>query len=222
MDKYQRVIKRLIEEQHSDGSFGRFHSMNAKVKQKIPTTQAAVWLMYENCITRENEMCNKTCLYMEQLLSDVSLWPDAWEGNKWFKPAVPLFIASSLALFGSDDRIYKEVCSKWIDILIAAFSNDEYSAVEVNAKSKELIGVEIDGSYIGLHSLNNLALFAFNVDKIPPNVQKSYLHWLHHYNGVITYTNIRPANLSKSLESAKVISLLSKFIGCTDEFPELI
>ena len=50
---------------------------------------------------------------MENMLSDLSLWPDAWEGNKWFKPAVPLFITSRLALFNSENPHYIENCLKW-------------------------------------------------------------------------------------------------------------
>lgn len=221
MNKYERVIKNLMNEQQSNGSFGRFHTMDSKLKQKIPTTQAAAWIMYENEITRENEVCNKTCLYMENLLNDISQWPDSWEVNKWFKPAVPLYVASSLALFGSNNNSYKEVCTKWIDILISAFAKDMYSLNAINTKSKELLGVEIDGSYIGVHGLNNLTLFAFNVDKIPSTIQRLYIQWLHNYNGVISYTNIRPDSLSKNSESARVISLLSKFTGFDEEFPNL-
>jgi len=211
-----------MDEQQSNGSFGRFHSMDSKLKQKIPTTQAAAWLMYENKITRDNEVCNKTCLYMENLLNDISQWPDSWEVNKWFKPAVPLYVASSLSLFGSNNNSYKEVCAKWIDILISAFVRDRYSLDAINTRSKELLGVEIDSSYIGIHGLNNLTLFAFNVDKIPPNIQRLYLQWLHNYNGVIAYTNIRPDSLSINLESTRVISLLSKFEGFDEEFPNLV
>ncbi len=106
--------------------------------------------------------------------------------------------------------------------MISAFVKDRYSLDAINTKSKELLGVEIDSSYIGLHGLNNLTLFAFNVDKIPPTIQKLYLQWLHNYNGVIAYTNIRPDSLSKNSESARMISLLSKFTGFDEEFPNLL
>jgi hypothetical protein len=220
MNKLERVIKKLADEQHSNGSFGRFHTMNSKLKQKIPTTQAAAWLMHENSLTRENEICNKTCLYMENLLNDLSQWPDAWEGNKWFKPAVPLFIASSLALFGSEDKQYRDVCNIWINILISAFETDLYLKDRLNAISKEFLGVEIDGSYIGLHSLNNLTLYAFNVDNIPLDIQKSYLKWVHNYDRVITYTNTRLDNFTKSAGPPRIMSLLSRFNGYVDEFPD--
>ena len=221
MNKQERLTRKLVEEQRPDGSFGRFHTMDSKLGQKIPTTQAAAWLMYENAFTRENEICNRTCLYMERLLNDLSLWPDAWEKNKWFKPAVPLFIASSLALFESEDKKYKKICDLWISLLIFAFEADGYSPDKTDSKSKLLLGVEIDGSYIGFHGLNNLALYAFNKNQIPLDIQRLYLQWLHHYDGVIAYTNTRLDNLSKNSVPTKVLTLLSRFDGFEDEFSEL-
>ena len=132
-----------------------------------------------------------------------------------------MFVASSLALFGSEDKQYREVCNTWIDILISAFETGGYSKDRINVKSKESLGVEIDGSYIGLHGLNNLALYAVNADSIPSGTQKSYLKWLHAYDGVITYTSTRLNNLSKNAGSTRVISLLSRFNNYTDEFPSL-
>ena len=218
MNRLNRIIKKLADEQHPDGSFGRFHTENTKLKQRISTTQAATWLMYENSLTRENDICNKTCLYMERLINDISLWPDNWEKNKWFKPAVPFFVASSLSLFGSDDEKYDYICRIWIEILISAFETGEYSKEQINTTAKSLIGVEIDGSYIGLQSLYNLALYAFNAGKIPVVTQRIYLKWLHHYDGVITYTKIRPNSLSTNSEKNRVISLLERFAGFEDEF----
>jgi len=60
MDKRERLLKKLLDEQQPDGSFGRFHTMNSKLKLKISTTQSVAWLMYENLITRNNDICNKT------------------------------------------------------------------------------------------------------------------------------------------------------------------
>ena len=108
MNTQEKVIKILMDEQYQDGSFGRFHTMDSKLKQKIPTTEAAAWLMYEDFITRQVDVCNKTCLYMERLLDDTRNWPDSWEKNKYFKSAVPLFIASKLALFTSETNEYNK------------------------------------------------------------------------------------------------------------------
>ena len=222
MNRQERLTKKLLDEQRPDGSFGRFHTMDSKLKQKIPTTQAAAWLMHENSFTRDNDMCNKMCHYMERLINDLSQWPDAWEKNKWFKPAVPLFIASTLALFGSEDEGYIGVCDLWIELLIVAFEAGSYSPDKTNAQSNRSLGVEIDGSYLGLHSLNHLALYACNTRKIPAAVQRSYLKWLHHFDGTIAYTNTRLDTFPASGADTRVLTLLSKFEGFGEEFPEAI
>ena len=222
MNMQEKVIKILMEEQHEDGSFGRFHTMDSRLKQKIPTTEAAAWLMYENSITRQVDVCNKTCLYMERLLDDTRKWPDSWEKNEYFKSAVPLFIASKLALFTSETEEYKRVLNTWIFILISAFQTNQYSAHRANDISKQLLGVKNDKTYIGLHSLNCLALFALNTDKIPIPIQNAYLQWLHNFVGKITYTDVEPKNLINSPKSTRVISLLSKFKYFEKEFSNLV
>lgn len=221
MDKIERMIVKLTQAQHADGSFGRFHTMDSKLKQKVPTTEAAAWLMYEYSITREYDICDNMCIYIERLLNDISLWPDSWEKNLFFKPSVPLFIASKLSLFGSYDETYKEICNLWVNLLIIAFETNEYNTKAVNEKSKNIFGIDIDGSYIGLHSINHIALYSANTKIIPPNIQNAYLKWLHNYNGVIGYTNIILKNTVKNSANIRLISLLSKFYGFANEFPQL-
>lgn len=221
MNSREKALDDLKNEQLDDGSFGRFHTMDTQLKRKIPTTEAAAWLMYKNGITRGDEVCDKTCLYMENLLRNLQKWPDMWEKNEWFTPAVPLFVASKLALFSSETAEYKKIRDTWISLLVSAFEQGSYSADITNKLSSKLIGVKIDSSYIGFHSLNCLALFALNTDKIPPHIQKSYLHWLHGYNGKIAYTNVEPINLEYNKKSERVISLLSEFSCFSIEFPDL-
>ena len=152
---------------------------------------------------------------------DTRNWPDSWEKNEYFKSAVPLFIASKLALFTSETNEYKRVLNTWISILISAFQTNQYSAHRANKISKQLLGVEIDKTYIGLHSLNCLALFALNTDKIPIPIQKAYLQWLHNFDGKIIYTDVEPKNLTNNPKSSRVISLLSKFKCFEKEFSNL-
>jgi len=152
------------------------------------------------------------------------MWPDAWEVNKWFKPAVPLFIASKLAMFGSDSSEYTAECEKWIHILESSFENDEYCGEKTDLLAKEIIGVAIDKSYIGLNAFNNVLLFSCNASKIPADIQRKYIKWLHNNPADVGYTM---ASLSKPLDSLKgnalydhirIMALLSPFYGYADEF----
>lgn len=135
-------------EQKPDGSWGRFHTQNSSLKQKYPTTENALIRLNYLAMRRGDTVVDKACVYMEALLNDLSSWPDAWEGNKWFKPGVPLFIASKLAMFGSECGIYLETCGKWLDVLVKSFENDEYCSKRTNKISEQLFGVDIHDNYV--------------------------------------------------------------------------
>ena len=104
--------------------------------------------------------------------------------------------------------------------MVSSFETNDYSPEKTNAKAKQSLGVEIDGSYIGFHNINNLALYACNASQIPTKIQKSYLKWLHNYDGAIGYTNTRPGYISKTSGPARIVDLLSKFDGFDEVFAD--
>lgn len=222
-------VQSIKNEQHCDGSWGRFHSQDFRVKQKYKTTESVLLYLYALGLKRGDEIINKACIHMENMLSDLSLWPDAWEGNKWFKPAVPLFITSRLALFNSENPHYIENCLKWIYILQNSFQNGLYDSSQIDNISKKVLGVNIHGKYIGLNSINNIILFAHIKDKIPVDIQRQYLHWLHSYPETIFYTNTRLYEKPELIRNTKelsswihTMSVLSLFDGFYDEFNDEI
>ncbi|WP_440897009.1 hypothetical protein ACS127_03130 [Amphibacillus sp. Q70] len=222
-------VQDIKNEQHCDGGWGRFHSQDSKVKQKYKTTESAVLYLYALGLKRGDEIIDKACIHMENMISDLSLWPDAWEKNKWFKPAVPLFIISRLALFNSENPHYTENCLKWIYILQNSFQNGLYDGSQVDRISKRVLGVNIHGKYIGLNSINNIILFAHIKDKIPVDIQRRYLQWLHCYPETIFYTNTRLYEKPERIKNTKELSswihtmrIVSLFDGFYEEFNDEI
>lgn len=218
-------VQDIKSDQHCDGSWGRFHSQDSKVKQKYKTTESALLYLYAIGLKRGDEIVDKACNYMENLLNDLSLWPDAWERNKWFKTAVPLFITSRLALFNSESPYYLENCLKWMYILQNTFQKGLYNSSQVDNISKKVFDVNIHDKYIGLNSINNIILFAYIKDKIPSDIQRQYLHWLHFYPETIFYTNTRLYEKPELIKNTKDLSswihtmrVLSLFDGFYDEF----
>ena len=212
-------------EQQPDGSWGRFHTQDSSLKRKYPVTQNALPRLQYLAMKRGDPVIDKACNYMEHLLDDLSLWPDAWEGNKWFKPAVPLFIVSQLAMFGSSNPTYDAVCNTWLAILEASFEGEEYSAQKCNAIAQQLLGVDIHEKNIGLSAKNNILLFACISDRISKELQAKYLKWLHHMPEMIHYCNTtlkRQINLIDNLNDLcnylKVMLHLSPFGAFKDEF----
>jgi hypothetical protein len=208
--------------QLSDGGYGRFHSRNSKIKQKFPTTEAAINSIKMLDIQRGNLLVDKLCDYMEKILKHEIEWPDGFEKNKWYRPAQPLFVASKLSIFGSNCNEYIDIFNCWHTILKEAFSDGDYSKDKTNKISKELLGCDIDGSYIGLNSIYFIELFSNMQSEISDDIKQNYLKWLHHNGKMIGYTSVvlNQGFNNNFSELYKVYFLLSKFFCFKTEFEE--
>lgn len=215
-------VELLKANQYDDGGFGRFHSRNSKIKQKFPTTEIAVDSVKMLDLRRGNLLVDKLCDYMENILKGEIEWPDRFEKNKWFRPAQPLFVSSKLSVFGSNCREYTEIFNCWHTILKEAFADGEYSRERTNRISKELLGVEIDGSYIGLNSIYLVEFFANMQSEINDELKQNYLRWLHSNGKNIGYTSVilNQGYKNDFSELYKVYFLLSKFSCFKTEFED--
>lgn len=215
-------IELLKANQLDDGGYGRFHSRSSKIRQKYPTTEIAVDSMKILDIRRGNSLVDKLCDYMEKILKHEIEWPDGFEKNKWYRPAQPLFIASKLSVFGSDCKELIDIFNCWHTILKEALADGEYNKDRTNRISKELLGCEIDGSYIGLNSIYLVEFFGNMQAEISDELKGNYLKWLHHNGRMIGYTSVilNQGFDNNFSELYKVYFLLSKFSCFKTEFKE--
>lgn len=215
-------VELLKMNQLHDGGYGRFHTQNSKIKLRFPTTERAIDSIKMLDLQRGNFLVDKLCDYMEKILKNEIQWPDGFEKNKWYRPAQPLFVASKLSIFGSSCKEYMEVFNSWHAILKEAFADGQYSKDRANKISKELLGCNIDGSYIGLNSIYLIELFANMEAEISDELKESYLKWLHHNGEVIGYTSVvlNQGFNNNFSQLYKVYFLLSKFSSFKTEFRE--
>ncbi|AZO95454.1 hypothetical protein [Halocella sp. SP3-1] len=228
LDESKRV-QDIISEQREDGSWGRFHSQNTKIKQKYKTTESAIIYLSNLGLKRGDRPVDKACNYMEELLNKRLHWPDAWEKNKWFLAGVDLFITSKLSMFGCEDEKYNDIVEKWSTILFETLSGGEYKSEVVNEIAKEIIGVDIHNSYIGLNSINCVILLTNNRHRLSDDLQKKYLNWLHTYEKNVFYTTAylkkHPkdiVNVGELSDWIVVMTYLSKLDGFYEEFKDEI
>lgn len=218
-------VEDILKEQNDNGGFGRFHSQDTKKKQKYKTTEVAVLYLKKLGLRRGDLPIDRVCDYMEALIAKQIPWPDAYEHNQWFTEGINQFIASKLSLFGCDTQPYHEVVGTWINILAEALSDKDYSDNKTNEISLRHIGVPIHGSYIDLSSINAIILLAHNIDRIPTELQRKFLGYLHGYNGEIFYLNTNltkpPSEIIRDTEMTSWLQLmgyLSMFKGFGEVF----
>ena len=215
-------VELLKANQLDDGGYGRFHSRDSKTKQKFSTTETALNSMKMLDLRRGNSLVDKSCDYMEKILRNEIDWPDGFEKNRWYRSAQPLFVATKLSIFGSNCMEFKDIFNCWHTILKEAFENGEYNKDRTNKISKDLLGCDIDGSYIGLNSIYLIELFGNMQAEISDELKLNYLRWLHHNGQVVRYTNVvlNHGFDNNFSELYKVYLLLSKFPCFKKEFEE--
>lgn len=70
--------KQLADEQWDDGSWGRFHSMDSRIKdnRKFVTTEAALRRAHELGLTKDNRIVAKCIKLMERYVRNEETWRD--------------------------------------------------------------------------------------------------------------------------------------------------
>jgi len=224
-------VREVTDEQQADGSWGRFHSTDSKLKRKWGTTESAMARLKYLGLDRTAISVQKACEYCEILLNNhIALWPEYMEKNELFPKAVPIYIVTALSHFGSDDRLYRQYGDALLSLLHLAFADGEYNREALNQSAKNLLGIEIDNTYMGFGSKYLLIFFQNHVSKIDRDVQRKYLKWLHEQD-VIYYS---PASLQETITPftplryglrtifgrVEILSWLSSFHGFSEEFSE--
>lgn len=189
-------VQMLRDNQNSDGGYGRFHSQNSKIRQKYVTTEKAIESMNILGLRRGNELVDKLCIYMEEILNNDIPWPDGYEKNKWYRAAQPIFVSSKLSNFTSKDKAYLKNCEKWLVILNEAFKGNAYDPYSTNKISEKLVGCQIHGSYIGLNSVYLIELYANLSKQIDKGIQEKYLNWLYSDDVIVYYAGVKLRDFS--------------------------
>lgn len=219
-------VSEVIGEQQEDGSWGRFHSMNSKLKRKWSTTESAMARLRYLGMKRTNISVQKACQYCERLINNVSLWPEYMEKNDLFPKAVPIYIATALSHFGSEDPLYRHMKESLLILLHEAFNDGKYNPKILNEKAKKYLGTEIHHTYIGLNSKYLIIFFHNNADCIDKHTQSRYLNWLHRqdtlfYSSRTLQNSITPlTNSSFICERVEFLSYLSSFHGFAEEYAQ--
>jgi hypothetical protein len=208
-------VEKLEEEQWENGSWGRFHTENTKIKSRYPTTEFAIRRGLELGLDKKDKVFVKAIRYMTDVLEDRVRWSDGYEKSPCFPIAVKLFTAAELSQITPSHRALEPIWDIWSEIFRRTFAGGEYDQEAERAASEDLLGVNINRSYVAFHSKYNLRFMGSRSDRIPERMQEALLKPL--WNGEIGlgYLRHNPSGLPKAtterdftrwLESVEVLS----------------
>ena len=164
-------VQMLAEEQHPDGSWGRFHTEDTKRNQKIPTTQFAVSRGFELGLQSGDALFESAIGYMTEVLRDHRRWSDSYETNVWFAPGVKLFTAATLATIDPDNPVLSQVWEPWYQVFCRTLQSGSYDKQAEQSASTEILGIDISDSYIAISAAPSLELFGARKHLLPAQNQ---------------------------------------------------
>ena len=123
-------IKLLRSSQLADGTWGRFHTQNTKIKQVFPTTETAIATALASGLDKDSEVLKKTIAFILDHLDGKTTWTDIPE--KHDNPdAWPIGIrhlsAANLALIDNVHPHLDEFWNYWLKTADAAFASGHYN-----------------------------------------------------------------------------------------------
>ena len=214
----------VLVEQRNNGTWGRFHSQNTKIKQKYPTTESALHRCAVIGLTKEDLPINNAIKYMEKVLLGKFVWEDWREKSEAWDAGVAVITASTLAEWCPNHPLVLPIRILWTRIVEESFKNSQYQpSLEVAAQQK-YHQISSDFYYIGSKYAVRLLSSGANERK-PKNstdIEEDYTTWLWTRESGMGYiTNNRLADLPVGVTYKEVKAKL-KALDLLAEFPNTL
>lgn len=225
--------KQLADEQWDDGSWGRFHSMDSRIKdkRKFVSTEAALSRAHELGLTKDNPIVAKCIKLMERYVRGEETWRDNIEkhhdNGKSHLHSRPYLTAAWLNLFDPENPVIKPKRDVFIQTLKIALSKGFFDEETWNEENRNYRGPCLNG-------WNIFPLMIMqNTDCMDDKLQRQYLDYIwNKKEGIYYISNFavsekhcledkRFTTWLSALESLSGFSLFSEFMK-DDVFPHLI
>lgn len=210
-------VRQLVQTQHPDGSWGRFHTADASLKAAIGTTEQAVWRALALGLDSHHPMLVKAAAYCASLLDETMPFPDPAEVNNRWLTGWRLFAASILAQIQPTHPALAPTYDLWHRIAQRTFAEGTYSQQAEVTAHQDLTGATIRGSYLELQNRYSIALLAAR--GLDTDLEAAYLTWLtclpdglHYLTGPVLVETV-PQAVGPLERWLSALDILSRFRG---------
>lgn len=187
-----RHIALLEQTQLPDGSWGRFHSRDSKLRSSIPTTEIAIRRALALGLEQDHPILQKAQGYLEKVMLRKAFWPDPPEKHEGWVHSTRTITAGILSLISPDHPLLTEEKEFWLKVLEATFADGTYNPLAEREIHRVLHGVKTPGKYLKLNAAHPLWILSAAGSAIPRPLVESLLDWLWGYEGGIYYITAGP------------------------------
>ena len=216
-------VSDVLAEQRKNGSWGRFHSQNTKLKQKYVTTEVALHRCAVIGLTKDDPPIKTAIDYMKKVLLGNIVWEDWPEKSEAWDAGVAVITASTLAEWCPNNPLVLQIRMVWQQIVKESFEDSRYQpSLEVKAQRK-YHQISSEFYYIGSQYAVRLLSTGKNEKEsnFSPDIEKDYVKWLWTREAGMGYiSNNRLADLPGEVtyrairSKVKALDLLAGF-SCT-------
>lgn len=203
--KESKWYQQLVAEQWENGSWGRFHTQDTKlkVKRKFVTSEAALRRARELSLDKTDEMVEKAVHLMERYILGQEEWLDTNEHFPGFQITLRSIIAANLSLFDPRHPLVQErkrICAENMSKAMRNGSLQEEIWQQENEKSNEI--------YLKPFTLY-IAWLLQNNDFLDKETERCYLDYIWNRKDGIYYCCDGLLSGIEYLESKKFLTWLS-------------
>lgn len=219
-----RWVRELESAQQPDGSWGRFHSQDTRVKTPIPTTEFAVRRALALGLDRRSPMLLKTVNYIQAHLQGQLTWSDPPEKHDhpglWSVNILSVS-AAMLALIDPDHPLLDPFWKRWAEIVSAAFESGRYDPQAELSRHQSLVGVPSRRLY-PFHVFYPLVILSCTHHSLPEALERQMLEFLFHKPGGIYYIHDQPLDRYPSIDEKGFETWLHalEVLSCFPQWPE--
>jgi len=186
-------VQQLIQEQHPNGSWGRFHSRDSQFKQKIITTEVGVDRGLALGLDASHPVFCRTVDYLTQLLGSQISFPDPAESNDRWPVGVQLFTAATLSKLKPNHPSLNDVWDLWHQIASQTFAAGKYDPDAEIQVHKALTGATIKDSYLVIRNKYALTLLSAHTENLSDKLQTDILAWIWDHPEGVNYLGVQPS-----------------------------
>jgi hypothetical protein len=212
-------VQLLRNSQLEDGTWGRFHTQDTKVKQTFPTTETAIATALACGLDKNSDLLKATVAFILDHLDGKTTWTDTPE--KHDNPeAWPIGIrhisAANLALIDNTHPYLDEFWTYWYKTASAAFASGHYDRkAEIEMRNAlDNIKRKNPGAF---HTKYHLILLSSTANTLPQQLERMILEFVRDAPGGIYYTYDKNINAFPAIDARWFVSwllalkLLSRF-----------
>jgi hypothetical protein len=225
-----RWIIALSGAQQPDGTWGRFHSQDSRLKSPIPTTEFAIRRSLALGLDYRSPVIQKASDFIQAHIQGKTTWsdpPEKHDDPRVFPYNIRSISAAMLALIEPYHPLLDPFWAKWAELVEAAFASGTYNAKAELARHQELSGIP-SKRLAHFPVYYPLIILSATRNRLPQDLEGRLLAFLLHKPDGIYYICTQSLDIFPHLEEKEFQSwlhgqeILARFSGWKAFAPEIL